>query len=459
MKTSEEPLPQPRKIPRWFRLLLGLPLAVFGGVISLSLGLFAFGYIIYRIGGGRPEFPTIPLLWAWVIFGGLPLGLGIRALYTTPSKRRFWWWTIAAMLVLFLVPVLDTLGGPQNWHHVFRREKLPASDAASLTRTLVSPHLEVSVTPGKNLLWCGTMQLAWNEMCRLTGGDLQFENQPEMVPIMNKRSFTKDALDEASYVAMAGFVKDKIHDEIRHAVESKFGTKRNPQLIPSKSLTPFPNDLVAYASLIKQLSFPNGFEKLNEGFAFGKTPVSAFGFQDQKEGVQELYKQVVVLSYENEDDFIIELKTKSEGDRLFLAKIKPKALLANTVEAVNGRIDQARPEAPTTNDVLIVPQIKLDVTRRYSEIEGLHLKPQGTNVSKDLYIRSALQAIQFEMNEKGVELKSEAHMLACEKSAVPEKKHIMIFDKPFLVMLQRRGVRTPYFVLWVDNPEVLISWK
>jgi hypothetical protein len=218
--------------------------------------------------------------------------------------------------------------------------------------------------------------------------------------------------------------------------------------------------MVAYALLYKKLSFPSVFEKMDEQFTFGQTPVSAFGFRDHKQGIEDLYKQVVVLSYEDSDSFIIELKTKSEGDRLILAKVKPGAMLQNTVEVVNGRIEQGQPEAATTNDVLLVPRIKLDVTRRYTEIEGLHFRPKGTNVSKDLWLRSAAQAILFEMNEKGVELKSEAHMaLGCEKSSEPEKKHIMIFDKPFLLMLQRRGVQRPYLVLWVDNPEVLVSWR
>jgi len=35
----------------------------------------------------------------------------------------------------------------------------------------------------------------------------------------------------------------------------------------------------------------------------------------------------------------------------------------------------------------------------------------------------------------------------------------MIFDKPFLVLVQRSDAKMPYFALWVDNPEILVSWK
>jgi hypothetical protein len=34
----------------------------------------------------------------------------------------------------------------------------------------------------------------------------------------------------------------------------------------------------------------------------------------------------------------------------------------------------------------------------------------------------------------------------------------MVFDKPFLVVLERADAMSPYFVMWVDNPELLVPW-
>ena len=31
----------------------------------------------------------------------------------------------------------------------------------------------------------------------------------------------------------------------------------------------------------------------------------------------------------------------------------------------------------------------------------------------------------------------------------------MVFDKPFLIMLQRSDAKTPYFALWVGNADLL----
>ena len=48
------------------------------------------------------------------------------------------------------------------------------ADVADLERTKLSAHLETSIRDGQNVLWCGTFQLAWNEICSLLAEDLHF---------------------------------------------------------------------------------------------------------------------------------------------------------------------------------------------------------------------------------------------------------------------------------------------
>jgi hypothetical protein len=68
-----------------------------------------------------------------------------------------------------------------------------------------------------------------------------------------------------------------------------------------------------------------------------------------------------------------------------------------------------------------------------------------------------LQNIRFQMDEKGVVLRSESTMImACSSPHVPQPQHIMIFDQPFLILLERRAAKSPYVALWVDNPELLV---
>ena len=108
------------------------------------------------------------------------------------------------------------------------------------------------------------------------------------------------------------------------------------------------------------------------------------------------------------------------------------------------------------NDILMVPKFNFDLTRRFHEVCGRGLLVRNPAIAKDLLIVSALQNIRFQVDEKGVRLRSEAHMsLAC--SGPPSPEHIMIFDRPFLLVLKRVGAKAPYFTMWVDNPELLVK--
>jgi serine protease inhibitor len=167
--------------------------------------------------------------------------------------------------------------------------------------------------------------------------------------------------------------------------------------------------------------------------------------------------QVLILDYSGPDDFVIELKTKSQGDRLILAKIQPKASLAETVADVKIRSSSTNSQTCIPEDELAVPKFNFDITREYSEVEGAKLIVQNPKVARDLQVTSALQDIRFQMDEKGVSLKSESHMaFGCAK--LPTPSHVMIFDKPFLIVLERVGATAPYFAMWVDNPELLVPW-
>ena len=458
---KDQELSPGQEIPGWIRVLFGFPLAALGGFVTALVVLFLFMYVASRIGGGPRAPGLIGGCFFWLLFGGVPLAIGTWLLRNTskpPVSRK----VILSVLLCFLVLGADVLCGPKNWRGVFRRERTVRGDAANLNGTFITAHLDAEIRPGTNLLWCGTFQLAWNEACSLAGGDLRLVNfqadsliQSPIAAALNQHSFTKDCIDEASYVAMSGLVSDKTREKIVNAVKNKLGF--DPRLLPEKGLTPRPHDFVAYACLWKKLSFPMPFERLDDSFRFANKQVRAFGLGKTKASHEAMCPQVLVLDYQNEDDFVIELKTTAAGDRLILAKVQPKGTLGEMAATIRAR-SLKRPGQPAgTNDVLIVPRVSLDIIRHFSEIENHWLVPVGRNVAPDLFLQSAMQSTKFEMNEKGVELLSEAHMaFACAQEREPVRPHIMVFDKPFLVTLERNDARMPFFVLWVDNPELLV---
>jgi len=451
---------------------IGALLALLGGLVTLVVGCLLGAYLLDRIGGGRPSTGLAHTFIPWLIFGAAPLFLGVLLANRGRLHRRHWLWRVLLCVVLlFVVLGADALCGPKNWHAPFRREKMLGTDASNLKGTCVSPHLEAEIAKGTNLVWCGTFQLCWNEACDLTGGDLRLTNalspvgirtanqDDSMVAALNKRAFTKESVDEDSYVALAGFVTNAIHDRIERAINEKFHGSFKPRFVPNRGLTPRPQDFVAYACLYKSLTFPVPFERLEDEFRFEGVPVRAFGIGGTAAAHDSMYPQVLILDYRSEDDFVVELKTKGEGDRLILAKVQPQRTLGDTLAAVQERMERGNREPTLTNDVMIVPRMNFDLTRRYTELEGLLLVPRSPGVAKDLLLLSAVQNTRFEMNEKGVELRSEAHMsFGCAKEAPPVRQHRMIFDKPFLLLMERAGAKMPYFALWVDNSELLVLW-
>lgn len=332
--------------------------------------------------------------------------------------------------------------------------------AGDLRETVVvpTPHARLA---GRNVLWCGTFQLAWNEVCALVGEDLHFAGpEPPMVARLNRKEFGKEDLDEASYVAIADFVRNDVHARIRRAVREKFGDRAKPKLLPDPALTSRPQDIVAYAYLLKSLKFATPFEAIDRPLTFDGTKVACFGLgEDYRPGHADMLETFRILAYEDDTRHcIVELLPTAAEDRILLAKVPPAETLAATVAAEEERIAAAEPIEPQLGDVLKVPKMSFDITRTYGELLGRRLVVQNPDIAKDLHVLGADQRIRFEMNEKGVELESESSIsFGCSGSAPPPKTHILIFDEPFLILLQRTGAARPYFALWVDNAELLLK--
>ncbi len=65
----------------------------------------------------------------------------------------------------------------------------------------------------------------------------------------------------------------------------------------------------------------------------------------------------------------------------------------------------------------------------------------------------AQQDILFKLDRSGASLRSEAKMYTLGKGPS------FIVDNPFLIYMKKRGADLPYFVMWVDNAELLQPWS
>jgi len=328
------------------------------------------------------------------------------------------------------------------------------ANASALTSTLVTPHMEAPITAGKTVLYCSTLQLAWNELKQtIVKEDVHLQNEPPMVPLLNKSLSTQADISDKDYVAMAGFGRDGILSRINEALRAKFKGQA-----PTVSANPGPNDFLAYAYLSKDLQFEKEFEKLDAPIYFAvnrqTVQVRAFGLKEYDLAKQQdIGKQVSVYDYKDDSDFVLRFASLSANDDIVLARVKPAATLLQTIQSVQARIAKNSPDSLKDKEVLAVPIFDFDMTRDYSELTGKLLTNQGFENS---LIVQATQTIRFRLNQQGALLKSGAIMFGVGAAPPPKVRHF-VFDQPFLLYLQEKTGQYPYFAVWVDNPELMIK--
>ncbi|NQT38716.1 MAG: hypothetical protein HQ581_14560 [Planctomycetes bacterium] len=366
------------------------------------------------------------------------------------------------------VLIVLTAPGCQCGHENAADDKLPEMvDAKDLAETDVLPHAQGPVTPGRNYLYCATFQLAWNEFAdEILGEPIKLEGSPPMAEMLNAREVGREILSEDSYVAMAGKASDGIIEKIRAEVQRKFsGTESRMLDDVEDELEGDDTALIAYAYLQKSLPFAEKFDDL-QAIDFrarsGEVGVAAFGLKDFKwksPRYAALGKQVTILDYVDDDDFILRLNTASGNEKLVLAKIPPAESLAATIAAVKRRIENPAGGDSFSSrlrkgETLAVPVVSVGVRRNFTELLGRYFQNPGW---EEYFVFYAQQGIRFRLDATGARVESEAAFVAAtakepERKAEPRQ---LVFDKPFLILLEEADSDQPYFALWVETAEVL----
>ncbi len=322
--------------------------------------------------------------------------------------------------------------------------------AKDLNNTEVFATIDNAITKGTNLIWCATMQMAWDKLCNFIGEDILFDSSNFVAEALNKRHVTPNDLDDNTYVAIAGADGINTRREIDEALQAKFDGAASPEILPEPL-----NDLIAYSYLFVNLPFEWTFERHKTPFVFQGKKVKSFGINEGQLGhLTEIktIRQILVYDAQGEDDFIVELKTRKTKHHLILAKVPAESTLERTIASVQQRILSTKPGKLGANKSLIVPMLNFKILRDFHELTGKPLVVQNKQYNGRQLIL-VQQLIRFKLNERGAILKSEAVDAFCF-----DEKPNLIFDKPFLIMLQYEGAKNPYFAVWVDNAEILVGF-
>lgn len=304
-------------------------------------------------------------------------------------------------------------------------------------------------TIDSNKVWIGTFNLVWNDfMNEVIGQEIEFEDgYSELANELNKQSFTSNELSENSYFKIHGETSEELKNKIQREIKEKFN--EDSQII-DKINWKNPEAYILYAILKKEYNFFEKFPLLEDGtFENSKEKVKYFGLKPNRS--QKASINVNVLFYNSKDDFAIRLNT-IEGEEIYLYKTieKNKTFEEFYFEMLDKENSYTGNKSWQKNDILKIPFIQVNEEINYDELCGRIIK--GT----DKCISQALQTINFELNNVGGFVKSEA-IMEVSKSVSPKAEREFLFDSDFIIYLKEKNKKQPYFALNVDNIDVLIT--
>jgi len=311
-------------------------------------------------------------------------------------------------------------------------------------------------------IWCGTFQLVWNDMKNeVVGGDVVFgDGNPAMVDNLNKETFKSDMLSDDYYYKTYGLKTLELKSKIEQGIKDKFNEISDvlDDLDWSDDGVNDPNNpnvdrYLFYAMLKRNFEYQHELMKLDKQKFANQENVAFFGTKGAESGA---YGQFKVLFYNSKDDFAIQINTKDRDEVIFVKN--PEGKTFNDIyENMNSKMKAyqgSRSFQRSNNyiDDFKAPNLTMNEKREYKEFVG-HKFP---TIKGEGEIKAAIQTVQFKINEKGGEIKSEAVIDVLDTmSFAPEPKQpeyrYFYLDDTFTIFLRETGRAQPYFAARIND--------
>lgn len=330
-------------------------------------------------------------------------------------------------------------------------------------RTQVVPTLDTPIEPGKNVIWCASFSAAWRHLQKdIAGGPVQLDGATEVCDRLNSAPELLGDMAPDMFYAVAGWVDKGIIDTIHKEMAARFPTVPQPAF---PDITP--DSFLAYAYLCAHLPFTIPYFENDDPLSFtdsagNATQIGSFGIRIKDDyAYRKLREQVQLLHVERGSgaegpgEYVVDLCRDSTPNQIVIACVAPKETLDDTLQYVSDIVSPPDKKSIRReiefgpNDALLVPNIWYKLDHRFEELEGKCFLDPGL---KDQRMDVALQTIEFRLDRSGAELKSEAKMFCA-----PVATYYFV-NRPFLIYMKDRSASRPFFVMWVDNAELLEPW-
>jgi len=305
-----------------------------------------------------------------------------------------------------------------------------------------------SKSVSKNKAWIGTFQLVFNDMkneiLKLKKVEFEGEKPTNDLIGLNNEEFKSSMLNPDSYYKSYGETSPEAKETIKKEIKEKFN--ETSDIIDDLDWHEEKGRYYAYAMLKKQFEFLKEFDKLEpQSFNNSEEKYNFFGIENKSDS--KLDKNIKVLFYNSENDYAIQLLTKND-DIVYLYRTESNDSFDKIYnKMLNDRNNYKKGHEFNEIDTFKAPNLKFKSKRRYDELCNKIIK--GT----DSYFSAALETIQFELDNKGGKVKSEAILMldnAVAFSDIPEPRHFN-FDKTFVIFLADKGKTDPYMALRVED--------
>jgi hypothetical protein len=328
--------------------------------------------------------------------------------------------------------------------------------SSALSRTAVLATLDDAFPVGSNAIWCAAFELALDrlrlealhvdDICFQDGGRIRTSN-----PV---REGADTFLPDDSYAYIFG---------CSPATLSQHGPKELLDQLASDG-PPGADDSFVKAMLCAtcafKCKFAEGVHKLEFPDSDGtKARVRYFGIEGPGDN-RELREEVRVLFCDDfaargaYGEFCLDLSRQSSPFQVMVATVERKDTLHEMVDSLDKKVRDWSPkegeEAIHDGEAVSVPNMKWRIAHHFTQFEGQqHRFADGP--LKGLYFREAAETIDFSLDREGMRLDAKAIVGVASR----QQPRAFVFDKPFLLIVKQHGAKSPCFVMWVKNSELL----
>ncbi|WP_118973436.1 hypothetical protein [Taibaiella koreensis] len=307
----------------------------------------------------------------------------------------------------------------------------PVTELTGADRTVFVTTMEEPFTPGLNVVYTPAFLYTWDALRETQHGHLSVPAGEPILQLIHTSSSWKNTLDEGEYdkdVAVSG-------------------------------------EMISIQTAFKRtVAFEMPFDTIADLTFLGQH-VKGFGMRDYS---GQLSEQVLILYYKDDEHFIVELRTRSSNDRLILARgFEQETPLSGMYAAIGKAIAQGAEEMQITEeawkytlnkgDRLSVPRLCFNIHAAYTTLVGRILQGE----QRPLRIQKAGQRTALLLDEYGAKVESEAVLAAGSAAPGPVVQQpapkLLLFDKPFVMLMEKPSAAFPYFMMKVENTRLMTA--